>query len=281
MGRVLPEPPGEARVPTSTDAALCAPLLDGLLERAVALPETIEERQVLAGFRFGARAADTRLLTLALEAPEYHVFRLTLDIARGVRQGEMLLCLPVPQTQKSGTDADETVDDEPPQQPKLLCDAVMQLPADLNVAIARVSMPLSRISSFAVGDTLALGHVPFDKAVVQTTDGRTISKGVLGQVDGQRAVRLMHTNVRDDTPRRRASDRGSLDLPQVTANGLGLDLPDVPDPAVGDINRAAAFDLPTIEGMTSLPDLERLPDMSDLPGLADEDAEEPRLSQRG
>ena len=95
MGTVLPDVGGEPRNLTETDAAICAPFLDALLERAATLPETEEERHLLEGFRFGTRPEDSRLLLMALEEPEYQIIHLTVDMAGGKRQGYITLCLPL------------------------------------------------------------------------------------------------------------------------------------------------------------------------------------------
>ena len=66
IGRVSPQPMPE-RALTSTDAALCAPLLDAVFARAHSVLETDEDRRVLPRFKFGARCENARLLKLALE----------------------------------------------------------------------------------------------------------------------------------------------------------------------------------------------------------------------
>ncbi len=69
MGEVQPvKGDGPARVMTATDATLIEPMINTLLERAAPLPESEEERRLLTGFKFGAKAQDVRLLMLALDA---------------------------------------------------------------------------------------------------------------------------------------------------------------------------------------------------------------------
>ncbi|SDF85890.1 FliM/FliN family flagellar motor C-terminal domain-containing protein [Sulfitobacter delicatus] len=277
MGRVLADHGGGDRVLTATDAAICVPFLDDLLRRTSALPEAPEDRQWLEGYSFGTRAEDPRLVLMALEAAEYRVMHVTIDIAGGVRQGQLTLCLPLadavgvaPSAVAEGEGADTPA-------PALLMDNVLKLNADLNIALARLKMPLRDLGALKAGDLLPLPGSSFDVVTVLTMKGRGVAQGALGQVSGQRAVRLTRSAAPLTQPRRRASDRAELDLPEVqfdrreaaqanaaqaapaheaTAPALPPDLPDLPD----------------------LPELPELPDMSDLPGFGDGDL--PELSER-
>ena len=93
VGQVLPRPPRD-RPLTRTDAALAAPLVDGILQRMTQDLSDHADRYWACGFRFGAMIDDRRSLGLTLDAPDYHVFRVDLDIAGGARQGEVILVLP-------------------------------------------------------------------------------------------------------------------------------------------------------------------------------------------
>ncbi|MDF1727177.1 MAG: flagellar motor switch protein FliM, partial [Sulfitobacter sp.] len=143
MGRVRPMEEEEASRPlTATDAAICAPFLDGLFQRAASLPEKDEERDLLKGFHFGARAADSRQLLLALEAPDYHLVEISVDIAGGARQGQMLLLLPDSEadTQQGDLDAFDEAEGAhlaSREAGGALEPLVMDLQADLRVSLAR------------------------------------------------------------------------------------------------------------------------------------------------
>lgn len=274
MGRVMPETDGGARSLTATDAAICAPFLDALLERAALLPETDADRQLLQGYRFGTRAEDARILQMTLEAPEYQVVHITVDIAAGTRQGQIILCIPMMANVCAETDpiADPEVAGIGRRQHRSLNETVMALHIDLNVALARLSMPLSAVSALAPGDVLELGVTSFDQSRVLTMAGHGVGRGTLGQIDGVRALRVDHQKITVTTPKRRASDRAELDLPEVSGDGTGTRIGDsevtvtLVEPSV------ELTDLPPQEPSTS-PDLAAtpdLPDMSDLPGFADD-----------
>ena len=280
-GKVMPETGDVPRPSTTTDAAICAPFLDVLLERAALLPETESERQLLQGYRFGTRAEDARVLKMTLEAAQYQIVHITVDIACGKRQGQIILCLPIM------PNASETFeawgDDLTPErgagrrQHRSLNDTVLALHVDLNIALARLSMPLSALGTLAPGDVLKLGVTAFDQSRVLTMAGDGVGRGTLGQIDGTRALRVDHQTLAATTPKRRASDREGLNLPEVSGDGtgtraddgaavvspaeLGVDLPDLPF--------GGAMD--GLPAPPDLPDLPDLPDMSDLPGLSEDD----------
>ena len=207
MGKVTAALPGPDRAMTSTDAALVAPLIDALLTRAAALPDDESDRALLEGFRFGTCAKDSRLLALALDGPKYEVIRLTIDVAKGARQGELVFCLPhafaAPEDAAEEGDADP---DAPPRPAKTLARTVLSLPADLMVSLAQVSLPLGAASTLREGQVVDLGPVSFDRVQLRTRDGRVLSHGALGQVSGMRALRLSQRAKPRDHPQRRASD---------------------------------------------------------------------------
>lgn len=276
MGTVLPAPEGaEPRAMTPTDASLCAPFLDALIERAALLPEDEADRALIAGFRFGARAEDSRILQLALEAQEYEVIRLTLDLAGGKRQGSMALVFPLGKKPV----IDLATADEPPGLtdvvPKpTLADIVMGLEAEVSVALTRLRLPLARLGGLNVGDTLDLGVSGLDNALVMNADGRLMSRGRLGLSNGFRAVQLAAEKPSGQQPQRRASDRAQVDQPPFDAHytqdtidmpaslDIGNDLSELPD-------LSEFSDLPDIDGLADLPDFGEMPDMSDLPELSD------------
>ncbi len=273
MGKVLPSLEGDPRKPTDTDAAICAPFLDGLVGRAAPLPEAPDEKALMQGYEFGARMDDPRLLLMALEAPVFTIVHLTVDVEAGTRQGNILLCFPqleaednLPTSEDSDAVAKTVTGGGLERQ-------VLALNADLNVALTRLRMPLSRMRALQVGDQLDLGVTAFDQAQVQTRDGRKLSRGTLGQIDGVRALQLEHAAKGLREPRRRASDREELDLPRVSGDGTGTQAAfDDPNLVTADVDLS---NLPAVvpeAPLPTIPDLPDLPDMSDLPGLEELEA---------
>lgn len=218
MGRVLPAADAPPRPMTPTDASISAPLLDVLLARAALLPEDPQEQELIAGFAFGARVEDARVLSMALDAPDHTLIDLTVDIAGGIRQGRILLCLPhrarVPQPEPSDRPDDASADCK--KGAGTFATTVLHLKADLRVSLAQIRMPLHRLGHLTVGECLDLGRAAFEDVRLETLGGRPVGRGVLGQVDGARAVQVQASRAGALRLRRRAEDRAELDLPDVT-----------------------------------------------------------------
>ena len=301
MGKVMPAPPEETRQLTATDAAICAPFLDDLLSRAATLPEEEAQRLLIEGFRFGAFSEEPRQLMMALDRPEYEVFHLTVDMAGGVRQGQIMLCFPVPETDMSmggGNSAAHAAGSAgAPPKASHMENTVMALSVELNVAVARIHMPLSDLQALEPGQVLDLKVNSFEHSIVQTQQGRRLSRGKLGQIGGVRALQLEHAPPSIIAPRRRASDRADLDLPNVSGDGTGMQpagaadnrqiparlpsvLPgiaaenavaDLPEPAEAPLQGGVPdlADMQSAPDLPDLPDMQNAPDLPDLPGLPD------------
>jgi flagellar motor switch/type III secretory pathway protein FliN len=269
MGRVLPVTDDTPRTMTTTDAAICAPFLDAILERAEVLPETEADRRMVKGYRFGARAEDARLLHLSMDAASYLVIHLEIDVERGSRQGKMMLCMPIIASSRADDDVDafglEADKNKQARPVKDLSDTVPALPVELSLVLSRFRMPLNRITALEVGAVLPLGAARFDAVDIRTKEGRKVGTGTLGQLNGQRAVRVAHRPDAQGAPRRREDDRADMDQPPLTALGQTTNRrssspePAGPEPAA--LPQMAAFD-----DAASLPDL---PDMSDIPDFDD------------
>ncbi len=186
MGQVLPRPAPDRPV-TRTDAALAAPLVDGVLARVTAHLSDHPDRHWICGYRFGAMIEDRRSLGLALTAsdcPPYHVFRLPLDIGPGIRMGEVLVALPLR--------SDPTVAAAPePADPSLqLQDRVLAAPARLDAVLCRLHLPLSAIHALAAGDVLTLPPDAIREVSIEVAGARRLATARLGKLDGLRALRL-------------------------------------------------------------------------------------------
>ncbi|KEJ90337.1 hypothetical protein DSW25_08260 [Sulfitobacter donghicola DSW-25 = KCTC 12864 = JCM 14565] len=263
MGKVIKAAEEEeARRHTATDAALCAPLAEALLRNAAGLPDDQEDCELLAGYRFGVWAQEVRQATMALEAPSFEVVEMVLDLAAGARTGKVTLILPEPlRAPIPQIDEVEAVDDEIPEVGQTLVDNTMALHADLTVALARLSYSIQQVSGFKVGDVLDLNISTMTQALVIDANGRAICRGTLGQVDGVRAVQVQHQKgMRDAEPRRRASDREDLDLPDVTAPQ-----PSQQPPPVQEDRRAP----PEVESLPAASDIDIFGDIKDLPEMPD------------
>ncbi len=261
MGKVKPVMEGgETRRFTATDAALCAPFVEALLAGAAKLPEEERDRGLLQGYRFGVWAQETRHAQLVLDGAEYELIEMTLDLAAGARAGGLSLILPLPAQARPEPEEDEEA--ETPQAPRrgaTLTQNVLALPTVLSVALTRFKLPLQQVTGLRIGDVLPLHVSSMAQALVLDANGRAVSRCTVGQLDGARAVQVEQKKrpVHHDQPRRRASDRDELDLPDVTA-----DPPDrrasaaqVADP--GAVPRMGDVDIfGTLEDVSELPDID-------------------------
>ena len=301
IGAVHPDA-GKKRAMTRTDAALCAPLIDGLLERAAPILDDADERYLIEGFQFGTKAEDARTLAMSLDATDYRSIALTVDIAQGVRQGKITLILPTPESRRVALARDTEGEDEDMRvAPPDLTQAVMGLNADLLMVVCQLSMPFTALRDLKVGDTVALTPGAFPNVQITTRMGRVLGRGVVGHVDGVRAVRPLRPPSHAAQPLRRASDQPLVDMPEVevlSATGRRMTLPRVPDVSDAELE-VAMQDLPPIDaGMDAtqspptlvapsevesrqsigadvefpvvedMPMLDDLPDLEDLPDLA-------------
>jgi len=184
-GRVS-DRPIEPRPYTDTDAALVAPLLDGVLSRACDLAEAEADRSCFRSIRFGARAEDARSLILTLRAARYRVFSLPLDIALGRHQATMSLVLPV----DPDSDTDRTSEEVDPDE-RAANSPFLNVETELRAVLARFRMPVSDLNALAVGDMLPLPRERLDDTSLVTLANRVVARGKLGQMNGHRAIRLM------------------------------------------------------------------------------------------
>jgi len=263
IGRVASRA-AEPRPFTATDAAIVAPLLEGMLEQ---MEETLGAQAGavgLGGFRFGAHIPEARALGLALQAPEYRVFRLTIELAGGARRGLLGLALPwrdvVPAARpRHGM----------PAQPGLK-GVALRVPADLRAVLHRIQMPLSRASVMAPGDVLELPHEVLGKVTLEGPCGQRIARGRLGRVDGVRAVRLVGGQGGAGTDQGAATPEATLAAGEPPATPPPPASPAAPRAKTASPSGRAAGPVasgPAPEVLPDLPPLEfDMPDVPFLPG---------------
>lgn len=266
MGKVTAVTPAQAaiRASTATDAALCAPFVEALLARASVLPEEERDRDLLQGYRFGVWAKAPRQVLLALEAASYEAIEMTLDLAAGTRAGKLILLLPEPlRIEQAPPEAGE---EEAPRAPvtATLDKHVMELRVELTIALTRLKLPLQEVTKLKVGDVMDLNLSSMAQALVIDASGRAITRGTLGQIDGMRAMQVEQQRSQQQMhPRRRASDRADLDLPDVTAPA------NAPSVAIAPDILETEVDVPRLSDIDIFGDIDDLPDMAAIDADAD------------
>ena len=185
MGRVL-DSAADPRGFTDTDAALSAPLIEGVLPRTLDLLEQETEQSCFQGIRFGARGEDVRSVVLGLRAKRYRQFTMSLDIALGQHQAQLTLLLPNPEEVEAPPPEDEET-----RAAKAAQSPMMEVETDLRAVLARFRLSLDELNALKVGDTLPLSRERLDDTALITVTNRVVARGRLGQMNGHRAVRLM------------------------------------------------------------------------------------------
>lgn len=185
MGR-LSARPALPRAPTRTDAAIATPLIPGVLSRVAGFLG--EGGDWALGYGFGAMIETPRALSLALGPGEHRVLRIGCGLGPD-REGEVIFVLPMPapiEAEMPKIPADETA----PPDPAALRGRVMGATVQLETVLTRIQVPLSRMQSLRPGQVFELEPGVLAKAQLETSDGRCVARVFLGQMAGQRAVRL-------------------------------------------------------------------------------------------
>jgi flagellar motor switch protein FliM len=181
-GRLAPQPP-PARPPTRIDAVIAGGFCDAALaafdEAAAELPGAA----ALTGFRAAEAVAGPQQLALTLDDVAYRVLRLGFLFGDGGRSGTVTIALPWEPAALAAARGAEALRRD-------LAQAVLAAPAELHAVLARLALPLERVSAWAPGDTVTLPREALDGVRLEDRDGTALAGGRLGQAGGQRAVRL-------------------------------------------------------------------------------------------
>ena len=261
IGRISKLAPDPRRV-TRTDAAMVAPLIDGMLERYDDLLEEAGVAPWARGYRFGTMMDSARLLSLALKAPDFHVIRFSLDLA-AAREGEVMMLFPVeehPAVNAAGGSGGARLDGALEAQ-------ILQAPTELRAVLHRLSMPLSAVSALKVGEVLTIPRDALAHTDLEVGAQTVIGTVRLGQINGMRAIRLNLPGVVSDAVVPEAAPPAPVHLSVVA--------PQAPAPTPMPVMEEPEDDYAFTPAPAPRTDdfLGDLPDLGDLPGMGD-DAEE-------
>ena len=189
IGQVMGKAPDE-RIYTPTDAAMTAEFLERLFAKAVEMLDGQSDEAIFTGYTFGAQVEDVRTLVLGLEAEDYRVIEMNLDLACGAMQGVMKLILPEPT-------ADELEDGQNgASSGPSLGRNLGSMRAELSAVLCKVRVPLNTFAGLRTGDVLPLDQAYLYETDLLTIGGQSVAQGRLGQMNGARAIRLNQTTVR-------------------------------------------------------------------------------------
>lgn len=192
IGRVLRSPVAPRR-PTRTDAAMVVDLIDTAL---CGLEEELAQEADLVwagGFRYASFLDDPRPLGLLLEDQPYRVLTAEVSLDMGAREGTVILVLPAAgRGQALGAPVSLEAEEASigPSFQTAIAEAIMGVEARLDAVIARVSLPLCKVTGLGEGDVLPLPMATLDRVALDSAMGVTVGQGQLGQNRGMRAIRL-------------------------------------------------------------------------------------------
>ncbi|AJE47726.1 FliM/FliN family flagellar motor switch protein [Celeribacter indicus] len=204
-GKVLRLAP-EDRPPTATDAVMCSGVIDAMLAGFEGEVQHLPSPPDVAGFRFAAQLREPRSIAMAFDDVAYRLWRVTVSLGRGVREGEILFvfpCAPPVPPPAPGMQSDFTRDFQA---------AVMRAEARIDTVLHRLRMPLSEAMALAEGELLPLPREALSRVELRA-DGRFLSRARLGQLSGKRAVRLVDGPPQDARGQKEAAAGFELPAP--------------------------------------------------------------------
>lgn len=176
----------EPRAPTRTDKMLCDPLLCSFLS---AFPAAVMDTP-LAGWvddvQPGEEMQNTRVAGLVLEDCAYRIVRLNMDLGVADRQAQLVIVLPLVQSDDSADVAPAPDVDWAGALQENIADAT----ASLDALLHRFPVSLATAQALRVGSILPLPGCSVSSVRLLAADGQVVAQAKLGQVGGYRAVRL-------------------------------------------------------------------------------------------
>lgn len=183
--------PARPRSYTRTDAAMAARYLDAVLACFDAMLGEHQAGYTPLALRFGDRIEDARVLALTLDGGQFDLFRITVDLADGAKTGRISFVLP----QRAAPTA-EGGRPEPSDRFRALAPTVLHACATLDAVLARLDMPLREICALKPGMTVPIPAEALGETRLYGPNRHLVAMVRLGQLNGQRAVRLL---AADDT----------------------------------------------------------------------------------
>ncbi len=245
------------RLPTRTDAVVASDLLDKWLTDTGRAAEVAEIAQELPFYGYARQHGmlGLRAVELTLDPGEYQSLRVTMSLGGGAKTGALTFYLPawagisgrLPVTGSLGEELRSNIADAP---------AVME------AILARVDEPLERVLGFQEGDVISVPLERLYQISLEAGEGRKVADAQLGQIKGNRAVRLKGPLAGHQLEFKKA---GPLVVDEVAESAVPEALSDdVPEPQQV-IEAEQPPDMPEISDLPDLPELPELPELPDLP----------------
>ncbi|RME17007.1 MAG: FliM/FliN family flagellar motor switch protein [Alphaproteobacteria bacterium] len=193
----IPSADTPPRAPTRTDAAMCADVIDGMLELLDSrlAGDSIPDAEMFRAFRFAYHLPDAEAAGRELEPADYR--EIAFDLALGGAGHGARLRLAVPEPRPDARDVGEAA----PSFHEALRAHVLESEARLTAVLARQTMTLAALEALAPGDVLPLPDGALDGVRLEDLAGELVATGRLGKSGGHRALRLTHLGKREPAPR--------------------------------------------------------------------------------
>jgi len=182
-----------ARRATRTDAAMITPMVDALLDGIDDEMIAEVDGYVPRDFRFGDMVEDLRALGLALDAPDFELYRVIVDLGPGLRTGRLELLMPARRNAPSHTRAEKGRGACPPH--RQIGEMALGAPVVLDAVMARISLPLREACKFSPGQILPLAPESLGAIQLIGSGGYLVAEARLGQINGWRALRLVASSA--------------------------------------------------------------------------------------
>lgn len=187
-GQVVPSAgnPIPPRLPTRTDAALLAPMVDSFLNQISKRCAELPESAIVCGYVYGSFLDDRRPIGVVLDDLDYELVTLRVALSQGRITGTWTLVLPHPAAPAEPAPADDG------DWQSRMAGAVENSAVSLNAVLCRFRLTLNEALALAPGDVLQVPDSALETLGLSAMGGTQIGSGRLGQARGFRAVRLTY-----------------------------------------------------------------------------------------
>jgi flagellar motor switch protein FliM len=181
---------------TRIDEALSRDFLD--LGLAAWTHETTEheDRDWPERMSFGSAVPDRRQLPLLMPERAYHILSATVSLGEDVpREGQVMLLLPCTGPARAPDAGPRTAAPPPEAQPAewkaAMAAAMQEAELELDAVLLRTRRSLCEVERLKPGDLIHFGPDELASVRLETPAGRHVVTGRLGQIGGNRALRLV------------------------------------------------------------------------------------------
>lgn len=240
---------GPSRLVTRVDVVLARDFIDLVLAGLAREFGDFDLRDWPLRLALGEMVEERRRVPLILEERRYHLWKIPLDLGGGLRQGVLVLALPVIARAEAVAQAPNKRPIPTPTERAAWraswARALGAAPVTLEAVLLRRSLPVFEVDALELGQMLTFAPAALEEIRLEDRLGRAVMKGRLGQKSGARALRLSGGKPaapKDPAPLPAPAPAPAMVNPDPSPpprppdlRGAGLDLPDGPISEIGKI----------------------------------------------